>query len=103
MSPGHGGIVSDVDVLATGDSNVNADAIGVALVVAMLGTRDDHTRRCDAIVKALDLLCLFAHHRFQRLGMADVLETDLEGYLHDLGPCRGLGACAEKLWLGAGG
>jgi len=84
VPPGHGRIAGDIDVLATRDCNVDADAIGVALVVAMLGASNDHPRRCDAIVEALDLLCLFAHGRFQCVGMADVLEGDLEGYLHEL-------------------
>jgi hypothetical protein len=91
---GHGWVACDVDVPAVGQGHVDADAIGVAVVMAMLRARDDHTGRCDATVEALKFLRLHAHRCFQGIGTAGVLESDLEGHLHDLGPCRGLGRAA---------
>jgi ribonucleotide reductase alpha subunit len=81
------------------------DSIAVALVVAVPGATDDHTRRCDVVVEALDPVCPLAHGRFQRVQMTHVPEGDLEGYLHGLAPSERLGAeaaTAEELWRVAG-
>jgi hypothetical protein len=45
----------------------------------MLGAGDHHARRRDAVVESLEPLGLGAHGCLQRVGMADVLEDDLEG------------------------
>jgi hypothetical protein len=82
VPPGCGRVATDVDVLAAWHRHVNANAIGVTLVMAMLGPGDYHACRGDAIVKALEPLRLLAHCRLEGIGMPDVLEHDLEGHLH---------------------
>jgi hypothetical protein len=47
--------------------------------MAVLGTGNHHARRRDAIVEALEPLCLLAHSRLERIGMLDLLKHDLEG------------------------
>jgi hypothetical protein len=61
---------------------MDANAIGIALVMTVLGAGDHHARRRDAIVEALEPLRFLVHGRFEGIGMFDVLEHDLEGYLH---------------------
>jgi hypothetical protein len=61
---------------------MNANAIGVTLVVAMLGAGDYHARARDAIIEAIEPLRLLADCRLECIGMLDVLEDDLEGCLH---------------------
>jgi chaperonin GroEL len=99
VPPGRGRIAGDIDVLAAGHGDVDVDAVGVTLMVAVLGASDDHTRRCDAAVVALDPLRLLAHGRFQCVGVANVLECDLEGYLHGAGPRKGLAADGATAWI----
>ena len=82
MPPRSRRVVADVDMLAAGHRHMDANGIGIALVMAMLGTRDHHARRRDAIVEALEPLRLLAHGRLEGIGMPDVLEHDLEGHLH---------------------
>ena len=71
-----------IDVLAAGHGQMDADAVGVAFVVAMLGARDYDARRGNAVVEALEPLRLLGDRRLEGIGMTDVLEGDLERYLH---------------------
>jgi hypothetical protein len=50
--------------------------------MAMLGTCDDRARGRNAIGEMLEPLRLLADSRLQGIGMSDVLEHDLERYLH---------------------
>jgi hypothetical protein len=50
--------------------------------MAMLGTRDDYARGCNAIGEMLEPLRFPADGRLQDIGMADMLEYDLERHLH---------------------
>src|SRR5581483_1489971 len=91
MPTGGRRIAADVDVLVARYGDVHPDAIGVALVMTVLRAGDDHARGCDPVVKSLEPLRFLAHRCLDGVGMPNVLERDLEGYLHwrDLGSWMG--------------
>lgn len=82
MPQGRCQLAGNIDVLSSGNGHVNANAISVAPVMAMLRAGDDHARGRKAIVEALKPLRLLANGRLEGIGMADVLEDDLKGYLY---------------------
>ena len=82
VPPGCRRVAADVDMLAARHSHVDANAIGIALVVAMLRPCDHHARGGDTIVEAFEPLRFLADGCLERIGMVHVLEDDLKGYLH---------------------
>src|SRR6516165_8644925 len=96
MSPGHRGVARDIDVLAAGYGDVDADAIRVAAVVAMLWAGDHDARGCNAVIEALEPLRLLAHGGLNCVGMADVFEDDVKPYLHRLRPREGMAAYSDS-------
>jgi hypothetical protein len=89
VPPGLGRVARDVNALAARHLDMDAHAIRITLVVAMLGTGYHHAGRRDAIIEALELPRFLANRCFERIGMVDVLEDDLKGHLHhpDLVSC----------------
>jgi hypothetical protein len=82
MPSGCGWVARDIYVPATGYGQVDANAVGVAFVVPVLRPGDDHARRRDAFVEALEPQRLLTYGSLKGIGMADVLEGDLKGHLH---------------------
>jgi hypothetical protein len=79
-------IAVDDDVGRTRHGEVDPHAIGIALVMAMLGTPDDDTCRGDATVELLELLGFLPDPGFDRIRMSNVLERDVQRNLHQVTP-----------------
>jgi hypothetical protein len=82
MRTGGGRIAVDDDVWRAWQGYMNAYAIDIAFVMAMLRAADDDSRRRDALIELLKLVHLLPNSRFDGVGMANVLEGDLDGHLH---------------------
>ena len=75
-------LTTDRDVRGARNRNVDADFVDIALVVAMLRTAYDDAHRRDPIVELLQLVGFLPDASINRVGMADVLEGNLDWCLH---------------------
>jgi hypothetical protein len=75
-------VAADVNMSSAGHRHMNANAIGITLVVPVLRTGVYHARRRDAIMEVLQPLRLLADGCLECIGMPDVLKYNLQGYLH---------------------
>lgn len=77
----------DIDMSATWHRNMDPDAVDIALVLPVLGSREHHADGRNPIVKALEPFCLLVHSCLEGIGMIEMLKGDLEWNLHGTSPC----------------
>jgi hypothetical protein len=77
------GITVDMDVHAAGRLHMDANPVRVSLVMAMLRPGDHNAGGCYALVKLFEFLGFFANPGLDGVGVANALESDYEGVLHD--------------------
>ena len=86
-------IAANGDIGSVRNGQMQPDAVGVTLVMAMLRLADHDARRGDSVIELLKLARGLSHVRLDQIGMVDMLEYDLKGDLHGEGSI-----ISNKLW-----